>query len=108
MGLFLSFCGFCMDKEEPALLLMVLRLGYWTRGNAEICLLAVKGHPKRKSAGVHQLIVSPIERHSKKPDEARRKIVELMGDIPRVELFAREKKPGWDVWGNEVESTENL
>ena len=68
-------------------------LGYWTRGNAEICLLAVKGHPKRKSAGVHQLIVSPIERHSKKPDEARRKIVELMGDIPRVELFAREKKP---------------
>lgn len=53
-------------------------LGYWTRGNAEICLLAVKGHPKRKSAGVHQLIVSPIERHSKKPDEARRKIVELI------------------------------
>ena len=78
-------------------------LGYWTRGNAEICLLAIKGHPKRKSAGVHQLIVSPIERHSKKPDEARQKIVELMGDIPRVELFAREKKPGWDVWGNEVE-----
>ena len=48
-------------------------------------LLAVKGHPKRKSTGVHQLIVSPIERQSKKPDEARRKIVELMGDIPRVE-----------------------
>ena len=83
-------------------------LGYWTRGNAEICLLAVKGHPKRKSTGVHQLIVSPIERHSKKPDEARRKIVELMGDIPRVELFAREKKPGWDVWGNEVESAPEL
>lgn len=83
-------------------------LGYWTRGNAEICLLAIKGHPKRKSAGVHQLIVSPIERHSKKPDEARQKIVELMGDIPRVELFAREKKSGWDVWGNEVESTVNL
>ena len=49
-------------------------LGYWTRGNAEICLLAVKGHPKRKSAGVHQLIVSPIERHSKKPDEAGGKL----------------------------------
>ncbi len=46
-------------------------LGYWTRGNAEICLLAVKGHPKRKSTGVHQLIVSPIERHSKKPDEGQ-------------------------------------
>ena len=80
-------------------------LGYWTRGNAEICLLAVKGHPKRKSASVHQLIVSPIEQHSKKPDEARKKIVELMGDVPRLELFAREAKPGWAVWGNEVEST---
>ena len=80
-------------------------LGYWTRGNGEICLLAVKGHPKRKSASVHQLIVSPIEQHSKKPDEARKKIVELMGDVPRLELFAREAKPGWAVWGNEVEST---
>lgn len=80
-------------------------LGYWTRGNAEICLLAVKGHPKRKSASVHQLIVSPIDQHSKKPDEARKKIVELMGDVPRLELFAREAKPGWAVWGNEVEST---
>ena len=80
-------------------------LGYWTRGNAEICLLAVKGHPKRKSASVHQLIVSPIEQHSKKPDEARKKIVELMGNVPRLELFAREAKPGWAVWGNEVEST---
>ena len=80
-------------------------LGYWTRGNAEICLLAVKGHPKRKSAGVHQLIVSPIERHSKKPDEAREKIVTLMGDLPRVELFARQSPPGWEVWGNEVKST---
>ena len=93
MGLFLSFCGFCMDKEEPALLLMVLRSGVLDQRQCRNCLLAVKGHPKRKSAGVHQLIVSPIERHSKKPDEARRKIVELMGDIPRVELFAREKSP---------------
>ena len=49
-------------------------LGFWTRGNAEICLLAVKGKPKRISAKVHQLIVSPIERHSKKPDEARNRM----------------------------------
>lgn len=77
-------------------------LGYWTRGNAEICLLAIKGKPKRKSAGVHQFIISPIEQHSKKPDEARQKILALMGDLPRVELFARQKTPGWDVWGNEV------
>lgn len=83
-------------------------LGNWTRGNAEICLLATKGKPKRISKRVHQLIVAPIERHSKKPDAAREKIVELMGDLPRVELFAREKPEGWAVWGNEVESTLQL
>lgn len=78
-------------------------LGFWTRGNAEICLLATKGHPKRKSAKVHQFIISPLRGHSQKPDEARDKIVELVGDLPRVELFAREKADGWDTWGNEVE-----
>ncbi|HEN2040326.1 TPA: hypothetical protein U4B14_003086, partial [Enterococcus faecium] len=50
-----------------------------------------------------QFIISPIEQHSKKPDVTREKIVELAGDLPRVELFARQKTPGWDVWGNEVE-----
>ncbi len=78
-------------------------LGFWTRGNAEICLLATRGKPKRRSKRVHQLIVSPVEAHSKKPDQARDKIVELMGDLPRVELFARQRTDGWDVWGNEVE-----
>lgn len=78
-------------------------LGYWTRGNAEICLFAKKGNPKRQSKSVHQFIISPIEQHSKKPDETRDRIVQLMGDIPRVELFARQSPDGWDVWGNEVE-----
>ena len=78
-------------------------LGFWTRGNAEICLLATKGQPKRKSAKVHQFIISPLRGHSQNPDEARDKIVELVGDLPRVELFAREKADGWDTWGNEVE-----
>ena len=50
-------------------------------------------------------MISHIEQHSKKPDEVRDKIVKLMGDQPRVELFARQQTPGWDVWGNEVEST---
>lgn len=69
-------------------------LGFWTRGNAEICLLATKGHPKRQAANIHQFIISPIEAHSKKPDEARAKIISLMGDLPRVELFARQTPPG--------------
>ena len=83
-------------------------LGFWTRANAEVCLLATRGHPKRQAANVHQFIISPIEGHSKKPDETRDKIVALMGDVPRVELFARQTPPGWDVWGNEVEPTVNL
>ena len=77
-------------------------MGYWTRSNAEICLLATKVKPKRQSAGVHQFLISPIEQHSKKPDAAREKIVALMGDLPRIELFARQKTPGWDIWGNEL------
>ena len=56
-------------------------------------------------ANIHQFIVSPIEAHSKKPDEARDKIISLMGDLPRVELFARQTPPGWAVWGNEVTPT---
>lgn len=83
-------------------------LGYWTRGNAEVCLLATKGHPRRKSASVHQFIISPIEAHSKKPEIAREKIIELMGDLPRIELFARKATPGWQIWGNEVNSSIKL
>lgn len=78
-------------------------LGFWTRGNAEICLLATKGKPKRISNRVHQLIISPLRKHSQKPDEAREKIIQLVGDLPRIELFARQKIEGWDVWGNEVD-----
>ena len=77
-------------------------MGYWTRANAEICLLATRGHPKRQGRNVHQVIASPVEEQSKKPEEARRRIVALMGDVPRVELFARQHPEGWDVWGNEV------
>jgi N6-adenosine-specific RNA methylase IME4 len=80
----------------------VIGLGYWTRANAEICLLATKGHPKRINSGVSQIIMSVPEEHSKKPDEVRNRIVTLMGDLPRIELFARQKPEGWDVWGNEV------
>lgn len=79
-------------------------LGRWTRGNTEPCLIAVKGKPKRISNKVSQIILEPIGKHSKKPDIVKNKIVELVGDLPRVELFARQKTEGWDVWGNEVES----
>ena len=83
-------------------------MGYWTRANAEICLLATRGNPKRYSKNIHQVIISQIEEHSKKPDEARQRIESLMGDVPRIELFARQKTHGWDAWGNEVASDISL
>ena len=77
-------------------------VGYYTKSNSEIALLGVKGKMKPVSNFVSQVIVAERERHSKKPDIIRDKIVELFGDIPRIELFAREKTDGWDTWGNEV------
>ena len=86
-------------------------MGRWTRANSEICILGTKGKPQRMSAGVRQLvetiyepelIQSVPERHSKKPNVVRDRIVELCGDIPRVELFAREFAEGWDSWGDEL------
>ena len=79
-----------------------LGLGRWTRANPEICVLATKGKPKRLSNSVRQLQVFPIEQHSKKPDQFKNLILELVGDLPRIELFARQKINGWDCWGNEV------
>lgn len=78
-------------------------LGFWTRGNAEVCLLATKGHPKRRNKGISQLVISPVEAHSKKPAIVRDKIVELLGDVPRIELFARERATGWAALGNEID-----
>jgi len=77
-------------------------LGRWTRANAEICILATRGQVERKSKSIEQLQLLPLEGHSKKPDHFRNLIIELIGDLPRIELFAREKTEGWDVWGNEV------
>ena len=94
------------DQSVPGSLLhrlfFRLPMGHWTRANAEICSLAVRGHPKRQAKDVHQVIISHVEEHSKKPDEVRERIERLMGDVPRIELFARQKADGWDVWGNEV------
>lgn len=77
-------------------------MGNWTRANAEICLLGLKGKLERKSNMVRQVILSPLREHSRKPDEVRDNIVELMGNLPRIELFARQTVSGWDCWGNET------
>ena len=77
-------------------------MGYWTRCNPEQCLLATKGKPKRISKSVKQLVFSKRQEHSKKPDIIRNNIVELCGDLPRVELFARQKVKGWHSWGDQI------
>lgn len=89
-------------------------IGYYTKSNCEVCLIGVKGKPIKVSNKVSSVIIAPREAHSKKPDIVRDKIVEFCGDIPRIELFARTDNKlfstmkGWDVWGNEVESSIKL
>lgn len=78
--------------------------GNWTRANSEPCLIGVKGKPKALMHNIHQVIMEPITKHSEKPAIVRDKIVQLCGDVPRIELFARKPSRGWDVWGNEVET----
>ena len=78
-------------------------MGYWSRANSELCLLGTKGKPQRRSASVRRLVVAPRREHSRKPDEVADRIVRLMGDVPRIELFARTSQPGWSVWGDEPE-----
>jgi N6-adenosine-specific RNA methylase IME4 len=80
-------------------------MGYWTRANAELCLLATKGSPKRLDMGVHQVVVSPVSEHSRKPDKVQERIERLLGEPSgetHLELFGRRATPRWTVWGNEV------
>ena len=83
-------------------------MGQWTRRNSEVCLLATKGNPKAIDHSISELVYSPIGKHSEKPAEIRDLIVRLCGDLPRIELFARQRVAGWDVFGNEVEGSIRL
>lgn len=96
-------CAFVWVKKNKVADSLFTGMGFWTRSNAEICLFGVRGHPKRVSKSVPQIILSKRREHSRKPDEARERIVQLLGDLPRIELFARERAEGWDGWGNQYE-----
>ena len=95
-------CAFSWIKKNKKTDSLFWGLGYYTRSNNEICLLATKGTPKRISSAVHQVVIDKIREHSRKPDCVRDRIVQLCGDLPRIELFARQRVDGWDCWGNEV------
>jgi N6-adenosine-specific RNA methylase IME4 len=96
--------AFVWNKKTPSWK-DVSNLGRWTMGNIEVCLLATKGHPKRIRSDIKQLVTAERKGHSRKPAEIRSRIVSLMGDVPRIELFSRERIEGWDVFGNEVPDT---
>ncbi len=78
-------------------------MGYYTRGNPEMCLLATRGHPPRPlDGGIRQLQQFPVREHSRKPDEIHG-LIERMYPGPYVELFARTERKGWTSWGNETD-----
>jgi len=102
-GFIYKTIGFAWVKKNKIKDSWFWGMGHYTRANIELCLIATKGKPlKRISKSIHQIVDSRIREHSRKPDEVREKIVELFGDIPRIELFARQHVGGWDCWGLET------
>ena len=95
-------CGFTWVKRNKIANSYFSGMGHWTMANAEICLIGIKGKPKRIARDIKQICDARVREHSRKPDEIRERIVALMGDIPRIELFARQTFKGWDCWGNET------
>ena len=103
--------AFVWNKKEKSGK-QVCYYGKWTMKGTELCLLGAKGKVNSliQSHKVRQLVEAQRGKHSQKPDEVRNKIVELMGDLPRIELFARKENKlfdnfkGWDVWCNEVDN----
>ena len=85
-------------------------MGFYTRAGSESCLIATKGKFKPAKRNIRAVFHSEAQvqfesrvmAHSKKPVQVRDLIVELAGDVPRVELFARTAAAGWDRWGNQA------
>ncbi len=104
MGFKYKTIGFQWIKQNKSGSGFFFGLGRWTRGNTEPCLIAVKGNPHKFliSKSISQIIEYPVGEHSAKPPIVRDKIVELLGDLPKIELFARQQINNWDCWGNEV------
>ena len=93
--------GFLWTKKNKTKGGFKIGMGNYVRANSEYCLMAVRGKPKVISHKVTQIIDTPVRKHSQKPDIVRSKIIQLCGDLPRIELFARTKVHGWDVIGND-------
>lgn len=98
--------GFVWVKKNTKSNTNAWGMGFYTRSNAEVYLIGMSKKAMAKdlikSHAVHQIIEAKRRKHSQKPEIVRDKIVELCGDLPRIELFARDKTEGWDIWGNEL------
>lgn len=79
-------------------------VGYYTKSNAKCCMLGTRGKVMKPITNkVSSIILSERREHSRKPDEAKKRIELLYGDLPRIELFARQNTPGWTCIGNEID-----
>ena len=94
----LGFSWIKLNKKNGKLF---FGIGHYTKSNCEVCLIGVKGKPKIIDDTISSAIISRKQEHSRKPNIVREKIVKLCGDLPRIELFARQKIPNWDAWGDD-------
>jgi len=80
-------------------------LGYFVRNQHELLLVATRGDMPSPSPANRQpsVIEAPRREHSRKPDEAYALIERMYPSLPKIELFARNTRSGWDPWGNEAE-----
>ena len=94
-------CAFSWMKKNKKSDGLFCGLGYWTRANAEICLLATKGKPRRMAKDVRQAVLSPLREHSRKPDEFY-DVIRRVTQGPRIDVFSRESREGFTTFGNEA------
>lgn len=98
-----STCGFVWLKKNKNTDSWFFGNGSWTRANTELCLIATKGTVTRINASISQIIEAPVSEHSEKPLIVRERITDLVGALPRIELFSRNNdNDGWYNWGNKI------
>jgi len=98
--------GFSWIKTNPKNEKPFFGVGYYAKSNCECCLMGIKGRMKPVSNKISSVVIAPRREHSRKPDEVKKRIVELFGDLPRLEMFARKKdNDGWDYHGNEINNS---
>lgn len=103
----MAFTWIKLNPGEAAALFMTdssffMGQGYTTRKNSEWVLLGRRGKPKRHAKNVRELIIAQRREHSRKPDQFFERVERYVGDVPKLELFSRTDRPGWETWGDQV------